>query len=187
MAIEMSLDNAELAGGGLRLRAPRVGDAAAVLALADDPDVRMWNPRCRIPDEAAAVADCVAGADWRAGTTATFSIVDEATGDYAGTIALHAIDRDDRQARIGYRVAPWTRGRGVATTAVRLVTRWAFGTLGLERIGLTHAVENVGSCRVAQRAGFGLEGVMRSSKRFGDGRLHDEHLHAILAAGCPPE
>jgi RimJ/RimL family protein N-acetyltransferase len=48
-------------------------------------------------------------------------------------------------------------------------------------------VENVGSCRVAQRAGFGLEGVMRSSKRFGDGRLHDEHLHAILAAGYSPE
>ena len=43
-------------------------------------------------------------------------------------------------------------------------------------------VDNPASCRVATRAGFALEGTHRSSFRYGDGRLHDEHSHARLAA-----
>ncbi|WP_306215172.1 GNAT family N-acetyltransferase [Actinoplanes sp. RD1] len=163
----------ELPVPGALLRPPRVTDAAAVLALAQDPDVRMWNPRCRIPDEAAAVATCLSDADWTSG--ATFSVIDEATGAYAGTVALH--DIDNGQAHIGYRVAPWTRGRGLATACVRTVAAWAGTELGLRRILLTHAVENVASCRVAGKAGFGLNGISRASKRFGDGLLHDEHVH----------
>ncbi len=178
----MMIESVRLGAAGMSLRPPDVADAPAVLLLAQDPDVLMWNPRCRLPDRAAAVADCVSGADWSDGTHATFSIIDDATGAYAGTIALHHIDHDDAQARIGYRVAPWTRGRGVATGSVRAVSQWAFEALRLRRIVLTHAVENTASCRVAHHAGFALEGVMRSSKRFGDGLLHDEHLHALLAA-----
>ncbi|GIF98848.1 GNAT family N-acetyltransferase [Catellatospora citrea] len=172
----------ELRAAGTRLRPPEVADAPAVLLLAQDPDVRMWNPRCSIPDLPAAVADCVTGADWSDGAQATFSIIDDATAAYAGTIALHHIDHDNAQARIGYRIAPWTRGRGVATGSVRAVSQWAFTTLRLHRIVLTHAVGNTASCHVAHKAGFALEGVMRASKRFGDGLLHDEHLHARLAA-----
>ena len=43
-----------------------------------------------------------------------------------------------------------------------------------------HAVENEASCRVAQKAGFALEGITRKSWRYADGNLHDEHLHARL-------
>ncbi|NRQ40566.1 GNAT family N-acetyltransferase [Nonomuraea sp. NN258] len=171
----------ELAAGAFRLRPPEVADAPEVLRLAADPDVRLWNPRCRIPDEAAALADCLRGADWSDGTHATFSLVETGTGRYAGTIALHGLDRENAQARIGYRIAPWARGRGAATASVRAVTGWAVTVLELERIVLTHAVENQASCRVAGKAGFALEGVMRSARRFGDGLLHDEHLHALLA------
>ncbi|WP_305786088.1 GNAT family N-acetyltransferase [Symbioplanes lichenis] len=161
----------------MRLRPPHVDDAPAVLALARDPDVRLWNPRCRIPDEPAAVAACLADADWTTG--ATFSILDEATGTYAGTIALHDIDPGRAQAHIGYRIAPWTRERGLATACVRTVAGWASAKLGMRRIVLTHAVENIASCRVAEKAGFALTGTTPASKRFGDGLLHDEHVHAL--------
>ncbi|MEV0458730.1 GNAT family N-acetyltransferase [Catellatospora methionotrophica] len=186
----MRIAPVELSTNGIRLRPPDVAEAAAVLRLAQDPQVRMWNPRCRIPDEAAATADCLARADWSDGTEAAFSIIDVPTGAYAGSIALHHIDWTDAHARIGYRIAPWTRGRGVATASVAAVSRWAFTVLGLQRVVLTHAVENTASCQVARKSGFALEGVTRASKRFGDGLLHDEHLHALLAtdsekAGSP--
>jgi hypothetical protein len=42
---------------------------------------------------------------------------------------------------------------------------------------LTHAVENAASCRVADKAGFRLAEFLPSHKRFGDGLVHDEHLH----------
>ncbi|ANZ20436.1 Acetyltransferase (GNAT) domain [Streptomyces noursei ATCC 11455] len=156
-------------------------ESSAVLELGLDSDVRMWNPRCRITDEASAIKDCLAGADWSDGSHATFSIVHGPDGRYAGNIALHGIDHVNAQAKVGYRIARWTRGQGVATAAVRSVADWALSELGLNRIVLTHGVENTASCRVAHKAGFDLEGTMRMAKRFGDGRLHDEHLHALIS------
>ncbi|MBU2663681.1 GNAT family N-acetyltransferase [Actinoplanes bogorensis] len=144
------------------LRPPRDEDLQAVRELVQDPDVVMWNPRSRIPDE----------------TAVTFSIIVD-DGRYAGTVTLHDIDRAGRRAAVGYRVAPWARGRGLAAEAVRAVVDWAFGPLELERIELTHAVENTASCRVAQKAGFALEAILPANKRFGDGRLHDEHRHGL--------
>ena len=76
---------------------------------------------------------------------------------------------------------PRSRGREVATTAVDLVARWAFDIGGLHRVQLYHAVDNPASCRVATKAGFALEGRPRASYRYGDGQLHDEHLHGRLA------
>jgi RimJ/RimL family protein N-acetyltransferase len=97
-----------------------------------------------------------------------------------GNVSLFEIDAINAVCSIGYRVAPWARRRGVATGAVRMVSVWAFTTLGLERIQLYHAVENAGSCGVATAAGFALEGTLRSAHRYADGERHDEHLHARL-------
>ncbi|WP_371749443.1 GNAT family N-acetyltransferase [Streptomyces sp. NBC_01283] len=170
-----------LTAGEFRLRPPSVDEHMEVLALGVDPDVRLWNPRCQITDAASAVRDCLAGADWSDGTHATFSIIDNGSGRYAGNIALHGIDRAHARAKVGYRIAPWTRGQGVATAAVRSVVSWALSDLGLTRLALTHGVENPASCRVAQKAGFDLAYTMPMAKRFGDGQLHDEHLHVLVA------
>ncbi|MBM7172997.1 GNAT family N-acetyltransferase [Streptomyces sp. G44] len=172
--------------GAFLLRRPSVAEHREVLALGLDPDVRLWTPRCRITDEASAIRDCLAGRDWSDGTHATFSIVHRGSGRYAGNIALHGIDRADSRAKVGYRIAPWTRGQGVATAAVRRVVRWAQGDLGLTRLVLTHGVENIASCRVAQKAGFALEGTVPMAKRFGDDRFHDEHRHVLLAGRTAP-
>ena len=65
--------------------------------------------------------------------------------------------------------------------------RWAFGTLPVDRIELCHAVENVASGRVAEKAGFTYEGHLRRSYRYGDGRKHDELLWARLADDPAPD
>ena len=62
-----------------------------------------------------------------------------------------------------------------------MACRWAFDDLGLHRIQLFHAVENVASARVAEKAGFTCEGRLRQSHRYGDGLRHDELLWARLA------
>jgi RimJ/RimL family protein N-acetyltransferase len=69
---------------------------------------------------------------------------------------------DARQGEIGYIVAPAARGRGIAVRAVRLITEWWLQELGLERVELRIEVENEPSIRVAERAGYGHEGVLRS-------------------------
>jgi RimJ/RimL family protein N-acetyltransferase len=87
------------------------------------------HSRCQIIDETSAVEDCLAGADW-SGSHVTFSIVHPGSGRYAGNIALYRIDRGTAHAKIGCRIARWTRGQGVATSAVRSVTSRALDPLG---------------------------------------------------------
>jgi RimJ/RimL family protein N-acetyltransferase len=98
---------------------------------------------------------------WRDGTRAGFAI-ESLDGELLGFAAFVRLDLADRQGEIGYIVAPPARGRGVATRMLRLLTEWGFGELGLERIELRIDVENAASERVAERAGYTREGVLRS-------------------------
>ena len=64
-------------------------------------------------------------------------------------------------AQFGYWIAPGGRGRGYATRAAVLLTRWLF-ELGAARVFLTIVAENEASISVARRAGFVYEGTMRA-------------------------
>jgi RimJ/RimL family protein N-acetyltransferase len=114
------------------------------------------------------------------GTRAGFAIVDEADGAFLGLAALVRIDREGREAEAGYIVAPQARGRGVAARALRLLTDWALGDLGLERIELRITTENLASMRVAERCGYLREGVLRSV-HFKQGLRSDLAVYSRLA------
>jgi RimJ/RimL family protein N-acetyltransferase len=75
-----------------------------------------------------------------------------------------------RRAAVGCWLAPHARGRGIATRAVRLLARWAFDDLGIARLQITCGPDNLASQRVAERAGFTREGVLRSHYPFKGGR-----------------
>ncbi|MGO8956647.1 MAG: GNAT family N-acetyltransferase [Streptosporangiaceae bacterium] len=167
--------------GHLLLRLPVEEDAEDALAMLRDPEVILWNPAPSVADVETARSWCVRGADWSDGTHATWHAVDLSTGRLVANCSIFAIDRDHSTAKIGYRVAPWQRRCGVGSEVVAAVARWSFAEFGLARIQIEHAVENVGSCRVASRAGFGLEGTLRSASQDGLGRRHDDHVHGRLA------
>jgi RimJ/RimL family protein N-acetyltransferase len=181
------IEHVEIAAGAWQLRPPAADEAADALAMLLDPLTVRWNAAPSVVDLATARAWCERGADWSDGTHATFSVLDATTGRLAGNVSLWRVDlHDQRSAAIGYRTAPWSRSRGVATAGVGAVTRWAFGALGVERIELPHAVDNLASCRVAEKCGYLPEGVLRGAFREPDGRRDDEHLHARLASDPDP-
>lgn len=155
-------------------------------AMAQDTAIRMWNPLTSVTDEETARAWCLRWSGWDGSTSPVWGVFDADAARLLGTISLFDIDMRNTSAEIGYRVAPWARGKGVATAALQSVADWAFGTLGLTRLQLLHGLENAASCRVAQKSGFRLEGVLRSSYRYGDEELHDEHLHARLSSDPTP-
>lgn len=62
------------------------------------------------------------------------------------------------------------RGRRVAPRAVRMLASYAFTELGLERLHAEVDAENRASSRVALRAGFRREGVLRGSATLGGER-----------------
>lgn len=95
------------------------------------------------------------------GTSAGFAALDDA-GAFLGIGLAVDIDRDAGEVELGYIVAASARGRGVGSELLRRLTAWAFEALGAERVVLIIDVENTASSRMAARAGYVREGVMRS-------------------------
>ena len=110
-------------------------------------------------------------ASLRAGATAPFAIV--ASDDLArlfGSVSILRLAWEHLRGEIGYWLAAEARGAGHATRAVSLACRWAFDALGLERIDLLAAAGNGSSQRVAERAGFTREALLRAHSRGPNGR-----------------
>ena len=82
-------------------------------------------------------------------------------GDFAGYAVTGPIDHEGREVELGYAVSDWARGHGVATATLRLVSRWALDR-GMLRLTALISVDNPASSRVAAKAGYTLEGVLRS-------------------------
>jgi RimJ/RimL family protein N-acetyltransferase len=169
----------ELRSERLLLRAVRESDAPAFLAYAQDPVASLWDPE-DTPDIAAAAERARRRADWSSGDFAVWAIADPDDTVIHGGIQISAVAHKSLHAMTGYGLLAGSRGRGYGAEALRTVCAWAFRTTNLNRLAIMHAVENKASCAVATAAGFALEGTTRQSHRFGDGDLHDEHLHARL-------
>ena len=104
------------------------------------------------------------------GTREAFAALDD-DGRFVGLALAVDIDREGREVELGYITAPAARGRGVATAMLDALTRWALDELRALRVTLIIDVENGASSRVAERCGYVLEGVMRSSYLKDDVRV----------------
>jgi RimJ/RimL family protein N-acetyltransferase len=170
-----------LTDGTLVLRLPRDADAPAIAAACADPEIARWIPvpvPYRLEDARTFVAFTAEG--WSGGREPTFVIADAADGALLGTLAFHRRPDEPGKAAVGYWLAPGARGRGAATGAVLLAVRWAFGIEpALVRMELLTLVGNEASGRVALRAGFTREGVLRRYLPF-RGELMDAVMFARL-------
>ncbi|MFG3012761.1 GNAT family N-acetyltransferase [Streptomyces cinerochromogenes] len=165
------------AADDLVLRPWRPDDASAVHAAFQDPVLRQWHIRsCDSAEEAAGwIAQWEQG--WADEREAQWAVVDGASDELLGRVALRQILLGDGAAEVAYWTVARARGRGVAARATAALAHWAFEEVGFHRLELTHATANEASCRVAGKAGFALEGTKRSALNHQDG-WHDMHLHA---------
>jgi ribosomal-protein-alanine N-acetyltransferase len=111
------------------------------------------------------------------GTGFSFAIADAASGTAVGGIGLWLRDLPAGRATAGYAVSPAHRGRGIATSALRALTAFAWTIPGLHRVELYIEPWNTGSIRVAEAAGYRREGLLRSHQEIG-GTRRDMLLYA---------
>ena len=96
------------------------------------------------------------------------NFVVEYAGAPAGTAEIR--DRGDRVGELSWAVfSPYQR-RGIGTKAVRMLVRYGFDELEMERLEAYVEPDNLGSIRVASRAGLRHEGLLRRHKTTGAGR-----------------
>jgi len=103
-----------------------------------------------------------------------------AAGEAIGGIGI-AIGKDVHRltAEMGFWLAEPYWGKGLMTEAVSRFTDYAFEQFHLVRIYAEPYATNRSSCRVLEKAGFALEGRMRSSV-IKDGEILDQFLYAAV-------
>jgi len=115
---------------------------------------------------------------WHDGHSYEFAITEASTDRYIGSIGLH-LGSNARRHAVGYLVAPDARGHGVAVRALRLITRWGFAQLTIERLALWTLPGNVASQKVAERAGFRFEAMARNWESDRDERPIDAVMFSM--------
>jgi RimJ/RimL family protein N-acetyltransferase len=158
--------------GPTALRPWRESDIPSVVAACQDREIGRWTSVPYNYGQSDARAFMLARFDAvLAATAAPYAIV--STDDphaLLGSVSLMRLVWRHARGEVGYWLARPARGHGHATRAVLAICRWGFDALGLERIDLLAAVQNVPSQRVAERCGFTRDAVLRSYLRGKEGR-----------------
>lgn len=156
-----------LSDGLVTVRPPRPDDAEAIHLACQDPEIAKWTlvPSPYTLRDAEAFIE-LTERGWESGAPLSFVIVDE-DDEAIGSIGVKRFAHDPSVGDIGYWLARDSRGRGIATRALILVSRWVIPAAGLVRLQLYAHVGNTASRRVAQNAGFRSEGIFRRSTRSG--------------------
>lgn len=155
--------------GRLLLRSPRPGDGAALSAAVCESlaELQPWLPWA----QAAPTADeselqCrKMHARFVAREDLPVFIFERrpegGEGALLGGSGLHRIDWTVPRFEIGYWRRSGQGGRGIVTEAARTLAHLAFDVLGARRVEVRMDARNARSLRVAERAGFVFEGVLR--------------------------
>jgi ribosomal-protein-alanine N-acetyltransferase len=166
-----------LSDGIVTLRSWEAADAPAIVECIDgDEEMASWLDRLPQPYT---LADAEV---WLAMTgEQKFAVTDADSGRLLGAIGLRWKEEDELgTVEVGYWLRRDAQRRGYMTRALLLASRHAFGA-GADRIYLRADPENVASCRVAEKAGFTREGVLRSAHwnpRLG--RRQDWAIYSLL-------
>jgi RimJ/RimL family protein N-acetyltransferase len=167
-----------LIGSKVYLRPLDLADAPTLTAWLNDPEVTRYllihRPLMLLAEEAflrkmsESERDIVLG------------IVTHEPEQFIGVTGFHKLDARNRHVQFGITLgerSAW--GKGYGTEATRLMVRYAFDTLNLNRVWLHVYEYNERAVRAYQKAGFRMEGRLRQ-ETFRDGRYWDTFVMAVL-------
>jgi RimJ/RimL family protein N-acetyltransferase len=144
-------------GPDLVLRLPLRSDLDDIVAQCRDPEFQRWTT-VPVPYRNSDARDFLqrVAEGWRA-NVARFAIAHQ--DRFAGSVDLRFDGIGG--AEVGFGLAPWARGMGVMTRALRLALAWGFELPDLEVVYWRAQVGNWASRRVAGRCGVRMEGTVR--------------------------
>lgn len=165
----------------LRLRAYRADDVEAIFRLYSDPRVmRYWSfPPWTERAQAEAYLQRALG-EMAEGRALPWAIANLTDDKLVGTTTLFALDGVQGRAEIGYSLDTKLQGQGLASEMLRTALSYGFDILRLRRIEADVDPRNTPSCRLLERLGFRLEGLLRARWRVA-GEICDTALYGLLA------
>ena len=170
-----------LQGKKINLRRPVPSDAEDILKYAGDAAVARFLPLMPHPytlDDAHQWINS-ARRSRQKDTAYDFGIEHRQHKKIIGGISLKNINREDRNAEVGYCLAKEFWRQGIVSEALDLILRFSFRTLRLHRVYAVVHDKNVGSFKLLEKAGFVREGIWREGSRF-TGRYCDVYAYGML-------
>jgi aminoglycoside 6'-N-acetyltransferase len=160
----------------IRLQGPRVllrtttaDDAALLLPIRNEPEVRRWWSDLEPGEMEEFVAD-------------EHSLAIEVDGEIVGAVQFFEEEEPMyRHANIDVYLTTPRHGDGFGSEAVRVLARYLIDERGHHRLTIDPAADNVAAIRAYEKVGFRRVGVMRSYERGPDGTWHDGLLMELLA------
>jgi RimJ/RimL family protein N-acetyltransferase len=174
----------EFTSDRLIIRAPRFGDGGEMNAVIQETaeDLQPWMPWAMPVPTVEQSEENVrrAVARWKLREDLRLHLFLKSTGEFVGGSGLHRINWDVPRFEIGYWIGKKFTGQGLITEAVNRITRFAFEELSAARVEIRCDVMNLKSSRVAERAGFELDGILRNDTRTPGGDLRSTRVYSKI-------
>jgi [ribosomal protein S5]-alanine N-acetyltransferase len=176
----MTLPTATLEAERLRLRPFVDADADDLFALQSDADVlRFWDspPWTDRTSVDRFMAGCRRMSEDGSGARVAIERTSDQT--FVGWCTFNSWNPDFRSASLGFCLNQPAWGYGYATEAGRVLLRWAFDTLDLNRVQSETDTRNAASARVLEKLGFVREGTLREDCIV-NGDVSDSWVYGLL-------
>jgi len=173
------VQNPFLIGDRVYLRAIEMEDAPYFVEWLNDPEVRCYLERNFPPLNLGREREWIEHL-YKDRNSVTFGIVLKESDKLIGSTGFGGIDWRNRRAPFGIVIGDkteWSKGYG--TEATKLMVRYGFDALNLNRIFLHVFDHNPRAMRAYKKAGFVKEGVLRQD-RYVDGAYRDTIVMGIL-------
>lgn len=166
----------------LVLEATRPDHGAAIHAavVESHAQLRPWMPWAKDLQSAEETeGHCrVMQARWHAREEIDYCFVRRSDHMLVGKGGLHTIDWSLPRFEIGYWIRTSCARQGLATEGAAALAQMARRALGAVRLEIASDARNTASRRVAEKAGFVLEGIRQRSRRDVNGELADSCMYA---------
>jgi len=173
----------ELTDGNIIIRPCRLEDAAVICEGVRETmnEMLKWAPWCHTDYS---MSDCTSWLSsrpqmWSEGIEYDFVIFDTKENTFLGGCAIDQINRKHNFANLGYWVRSSQTGKGIATAAVKLISRLGFRKLGFTRLEIVVAEQNKASQCVAEKVGAVREGVHRNRHIVRD-KTYDSVMFSLI-------
>lgn len=171
----------------LMMRCPQAGDGELVFAAINESIHELRRFPASLPwaifEPSVAASEnycCDSQAQFIARSDLPFLIFLKESGQLIGAAGLVRMDWNVPKFEIGYWCRTSLHGHGLITEAINALSQFAFEHLNAKRLEIFADDLNTPSWRVAEKAGFELEGILRNEKIDPDGTLRNTRLYAKI-------
>lgn len=164
----------------LLLRKLTMRDANDVFEYASMPEVSKhvtWDYHRTLADSMGFLKSVIM--QYENGVPSSWGIVHKENNKLIGTGGYHNWNTEDRRAEVGYAISSHYWNKGLMTESLKVMLKFGFEVMALNRIEARCKIENSASERVMQKCGMKYEGTLRQ-QMFVKGVYHDLKLYSIL-------